>query len=215
MLSTGNRDRPAACLAGCVPRRRVLAALAALPVTLALTACTRGRLDARSPGQQPTMSPPPTSTAPATPEPVVIDALAIKATAAEARALLAAYEATITAHASLGPVLAPYVADHDAHLSALAERISLPTPTVPATPTATTPVPSGSVGAPTAGPTLPGAPVPTDPAAARAALVLAERLASDAAKDAARHARDGEIARLLASISASRRVHAILLGAPA
>jgi hypothetical protein len=57
--------------------------------------------------------------------------------------------------------------------------------------------------------------VPTDPAAARAALVLAERSASDAATDAARHARDGEIARLLASISASRGVHALLLGAPA
>ena len=148
-------------------------------------------------------------------EPPVVDAPALVAAATDALALLAAYEATVSQHPALGPVLAPYAADHDTHLEALAERITLPT-SAPFPPLPTTaPTTTGPTSGAPAGPTNTAPPVPTDPAGARAAVVQAEIVTGEAARDAARQARDGEVARLLASIGASRAVHALLLGAPA
>jgi hypothetical protein len=120
-----------------------------------------------------------------------VDASALEATATDATTLLAAYAATVALHAQLASVLAPYESDHDTHLAALAELV---------------PVPASGTSATT------GPPVPPDPAAARAALAQAEKVTGEAARDAARLAQDGEAARLLASIGASRGVHALLLG---
>jgi hypothetical protein len=202
--------RDSAAVPPVLSRRRALAGLAGVPVALALGACT-------SPAPQPEPSDTASTTgagSPSTPPaaPPDPDAPALEATARDAMALLAAYEATIAAHPTLGAVLASYAADHDTHLDALAERVTLPTSA------ATTSSPTGSAtAAPTSGqpgPSSTALPVPADPAAARAAIVQAEQVTGESARDAARKARNGEVARLLASIGASRAVHALLLGAP-
>jgi len=188
-----------------LPRRRVLAGLAGLP--LALAACTtRGPRSQQSTPPPPAGGSPTTSAAPT--QPAAVDAPALEAAAADALALLATYEATVALHPSLGPALAASAADHDAHLDVLAERITLPN-------TTSSPATSGPTGRPQTGPTSTGPLVPADPVAARAAVVQAEAVTGEAARDAAGKAHDGEAARLLASIGTSRAVHALLLGASA
>ena len=207
MPSTGDR-RPPSGLQMLITRRRLLVGLAAVPVAATLAGCT-GDAGPEPSGSSSTDGTP--TTTPATQAPLP-DGPALEAAAAAALALLAAYEATTARHPPLGPVLAPFAADHDAHLEALSAWITAPTATPAPSPStsASGPSPSGSAGPPVTSP-----PVSEDPAAARAAIVAAEEQTGDAAREAARSAEDGEAARLLASIGASRGVHALLLGAPA
>lgn len=140
------------------------------------------------------------------------------AAAEAALQLIATYEATIATHPALDPVLAQHAADHDVHLHALGERVEVPTTARPVTavsPTSTVPPATAGPTGPASTPTGTLTPVPADPAAARAALAGAEQVAGEEAATAAREARDGEAARLLASIAASRAVHALLLRVPA
>lgn len=206
MSSTSDREARAA-LAVAVPRRQVLAGLAGLPVLFALGGCT-GREPQPQPSGSSSASGGRPSTTPAI-DPPAVDSAALGVTAADAIMLLAAYEATVAAHPGLAPVLAPYASDHDTHLEALGERITLPT----SSPVGSSPATSTPPGVLTIGPSSTVPPVPIDPAAARDALVQAEEVTGATARDAARGARDGETARLLASIGASRAVHALLLGA--
>jgi hypothetical protein len=213
MPSTGHRQAPAASLR-VMERRRVLAGLAGfalMPAGLALTSCTGADPGPRPSGPSSGSAPPSPEPTPDPPHP---DAVALGSAAADATALLAAYEATAARHPALAPVLAPYATDHDAHLSALTERFALPT-TSPTSAAATSTTTAPASGSPSPGPSSTAPPVAADPGAARAALVQAEELTGETAHAAARGARVGEAARLLASIGASRAVHALLLGAPA
>lgn len=120
---------------------------------------------------------------------------------AEIRALAALYAAAAARHPGLQASLAPYAAEHRAHLRALTPLLF------------TEPAPSAS-GSRTASPSPSPEPVPAVPATAgatRAALVAAERSAARLRR-AQCLAAGPELARLLASISASEAVHAALLG---
>jgi len=209
VLGTGLLGAPAGGSAG-IARRRVLLGLLGVPAGLALASCSSGAARPLPTGLT-TTGGARTST-PAT-APPVLDARSLVAAAKTALILIATYEATIATHPTLGPVLGPYALDHDAHLVALAERV--PLPTVPLLTSAPTSGPTGPGGLPSAGQTSTAIPVPANPAGARAAVVLAEQVAGEQATAAARDARDGEAARLLASIAASRAVHALILAVPA
>jgi hypothetical protein len=202
MPSTG--EQPPSARPPALSRRQVLGALVGLPLVLTVAGCTGSQAGPEPSGSAPgaTGSPGSQGAPTTTPPPPPPDLPALTEASVAARGLLATYEATASAHPTLAPVLAPYAADHSAHLDALGPWVAGPTPSSSVTATST--------GAGTAGPT-----VPADPAAARAALVQAEKVAGDAATASARTARDGEAARLLASIGASRAVHAMLLQAPA
>lgn len=176
-------------------RRRVLAGLGATALAGTLAGCTFG--DDRAPG--------PIDTSPA---PVVDpDAARRSAAIASAQQLADAYAATASAHPDLAAVLVPIAADHADHVAILDPAAAVPTPT-PTTSLAT-PAPTGS--AATAPPTAAGPPVPADPVAARDGLVAAEQNASAQARTDAVSAVEPALARLLASIGASRALHAVAL----
>jgi len=134
-------------------------------------------------------------------------------------ALVQLHEATVAAHPTLLALLAPFLADHRAHAQAIdPELAASPTPAAATSSSgvpASTASPSSSASAtatPTgAGPTIPA--VPPDPDAALAALAGAETAASASARADAVGAVEPALARLLASIAASRALHAYLLDA--
>lgn len=175
---------------GLVPRRRVLAGLLALPGLTVLAACSgeaapgpSPSTSSGSPASTSTTPSPPTTPAPDPDEPAL-------STAATAAAILASgIAATASTHPTLRDRLSRPQADHEAHARLLRELGAAPT------------------GAPPPAPV-----VPVDPAQALAVLVQAEQVAGDEAEVAAVGARSGEVARVLASVAASRAVHAVLLG---
>jgi hypothetical protein len=127
--------------------------------------------------------------------------------AEEIRALAARYAATVRRHPGLGGVLSPLAAEHDAHVRALValQPVASPSPSASAAGSA-----AGSAAAsPSVSPTA--AAVPATPAAARAALVEAERVAAQRRRRQSLRAGAG-LARLLASVAACESVHAALLG---
>jgi hypothetical protein len=125
--------------------------------------------------------------------------------AEEIRALAARYAATVRRHPGLGGVLSPLAAEHDAHVRALVALQPVASPSASAAGSA-----AGSAAAsPSVSPTA--AAVPATPAAARAALVEAERVAAQRRRTQSLRAGAG-LARLLASVAACESVHAALLG---
>lgn len=107
------------------------------------------------------------------------------------REVLQAATATLSAHASLRPVLAPLIAHHRTHLEALGGSES------PASPSAT---PS------------PTTQVPASPADALRALQTVEREAALARAADTTRAASGEFAQILASMSAGQAQHVVVLG---
>jgi hypothetical protein len=111
-------------------------------------------------------------------------------TAAAENELIALYEATIAAHASLAASLAPLAEQHREHRAALEPGIE-PDPGV-----------------------LPTAPViSADPGTAVTEIIAAERSAADARTVDCEQARADDLARLLALIAASEASHAEALSA--
>ncbi|MEV6105799.1 hypothetical protein AB0M28_13930 [Streptomyces sp. NPDC051940] len=120
----------------------------------------------------------------------------------DAEELLRRYDATIAAHPALAARLTPLRAEAAAHVAALGERGKGGKGGTQDAKGSASPSPS---------PTPPAAPVvPAEPGEARTELAAAARRAAEA------HARTladapGELARLLASVSAAGTVHAYLL----
>ncbi|WP_162824070.1 hypothetical protein [Peterkaempfera bronchialis] len=155
------------------PTRRALLSATLGGAALTLTACSDG---APSPRKA------------ATPDPDV----ALRRRAAEATtALIAAYDAALTAHPALAARLHPLRAQLLQHRTAFST-----TPPTPPTPPTTAP--------PTSPPT---------PAATLTALAAAERRTADTRITALPTA-SPELARLLASVAAAGAVHALLLAQP-
>ena len=128
------------------------------------------------------------------------DTTVTAAVVADKRETLRVYDAVIAAHAPVLAVpLAPYAADHRAHLTAL----GAPPPTTLAP--SPTPTPSAS---PTPTSILP--PVPDRPDDALALLVARELAASQKRVEQVGTV-SAELARLLGSIGAAEAVHASLL----
>jgi hypothetical protein len=128
----------------------------------------------------------------ARPQPAAADPLA--ELYAGTRSLIRRYELTIAVHATLAVRLKPLLANHRAHLAALAIDMALPTPS----------------GSPQAPPSASADGVPPQPPAALAALLTAEKAGVKAASDACL-AVPGWRAPLLGSIAACRASHLDLL----
>ncbi|MDO9378845.1 MAG: hypothetical protein Q7T56_08335, partial [Nocardioidaceae bacterium] len=126
-------------------------------------------------------------------EPLVAAALA------DQQQVLATAVATRTAHAALAGTLDPVVEHHRAHVSVLG-----------GTPATGTPTPSGTA---TSSSPATTAPPPADPAAALAALGEVERAAAEARGQDATTAASGDLARMLAAMSAGQAQHVVVLGA--
>lgn len=211
---------PAAREGGATPsltRRRLLAGLGGVAVSAGAVACTAGG----GPGPSPPTTPTPTRT----PDP---DARRRTDAVATTYRLVVAYEATIAVHPALATSLRPLLSDHSAHLRAVSpEPVTTPSPTSPSSGAGSTGAGSPSIettatetsatdrAATSSPPASTAVPVPPDPAAARAALQALEQVSSDTARDDAVTAVDPALARLLASIAASRAVHAVQLAPPA
>jgi hypothetical protein len=115
--------------------------------------------------------------------------------AAASTALLARYDATLSAHPGLAAALRPLRTEVARHARAFADGSDSPSP--------------GGAGSP--GPAHPAAAdVPKDEKAARTALAEAERKLADARAKALVEA-PPEVARLLASVAAAGAAHAYLL----
>ena len=163
----------------------------------------------------PTSAPPKTS--PTSPRPTVsalsADQLLAGRVAVAEEALLAAYDAAANAHPELAGRLAPFRADHAAHLNGLmpgaTPSSATPSSTAPSTtaPSSTTPSsipPSGNASA--------SAPLSSPPASTAILRQLADLERSAAAarvNDVA--ATSGSLARLVASIGGCEAAHAALL----
>ncbi|MEZ5116327.1 MAG: hypothetical protein R2737_08665 [Candidatus Nanopelagicales bacterium] len=176
-------------------RRALLAGLMALPVA-PLAGCTSG--DA---------TPPDPSRATGT----AADADALlrgRVTAAE-DALVARYDATIAAHPALAERLAPLRDQHLAHR----EAVTAEGPVADGGAAAPSPSPSGGpAGGGSGGSGGPATAVPTDRAAAVAALRRAEQEAARDRTEACTAAAGAGLARLLALVAASEASHQAALG---
>lgn len=174
-----------------VGRRRLLLAAAALPLAAGgLAACTGGGSDAA-----------PSSPSPGAPDDPDL-ALRQQVWADEA-ALLAAYDATLEAHPDLAGRLSPLRAQHLAHRDATGV-------TGPSGAASGGAAASGAGGASgSAGGS--DAAVPSSRRAAVAALAALERKAAAARTDSCGRATSGELARVLALVSASEAAHAAAL----
>jgi hypothetical protein len=150
-------------------------------VALAAAPVAAGCTDSSSPEPAPTR---PSPTNAPEPDPETTDGPLRADVAAAESTLLALYSATLTAHPSLRGTLTPIAEQHEQHLRAMNDA--------PGSATAAAPPPS----------------VASDPAAAVAELIAAERAAADARTQACGQARDVELARLLALIAASEASHA-------
>ncbi|GAA2668538.1 lipoprotein [Streptomyces aculeolatus] len=136
--------------------------------------------------------------------------------AAESRALLRRYDATIAAHPGQVTALGPLRAEVAQHVAALARGLPADTRAASPGPGAGT---EGSGDRADAAPPPPaekrgGEAVPADPAEAFAALATAEKRTADA-HTAALAAAPGEFAGLLASVAAAGAAHVYLLGTTA
>ena len=167
----------------------------------------------RSPQPAATSAPPATAStsAPASPRPSVAalsaDQLVAQRVAAAEQALVAAYDAVVVGHPELAGRLAPFRADHAAHLQGLvpgATPSSSPSNSAPSNSGPATNSPSGTAAA---GPPL------SSPPASTAILHQLANLERDAA--AARlgdvATTSGSLARLIASIGGCEAAHAALL----
>jgi hypothetical protein len=158
-------------------------------------------------------SPDPTGSTPtptSTPDP---DRPVVLAAAEAERHLLAVYTATMTRHPDLRQRLAAFAEHHRHHLGQLTARVR--PGTAHATSIASASPSPGSPGAESPGPDAAGpdgAEVPATAEEALQALVAAERQAAEARTENVGAARDGDLARLLASIGACEATHASDLG---
>ncbi|MFF4020978.1 hypothetical protein [Streptomyces sp. NPDC001843] len=118
----------------------------------------------------------------------------------DSRALVARYDAVISAHPALADRLEPLRAEAAAHAEAFGGGTAAPS----RSPGASAPAPTSASATATA--TV----VPADEKAARAALAAAERALADRRAKALLEV-DGELARLLASVAAAGASHAYLL----
>jgi hypothetical protein len=214
-----------------VDRRSVLRLLSVAAVGV-LAGCRSGkqRTAPTSPGPStaPTGSrqPAPTSTPPltgsASPQPTVsalsADQLLAAQVAAAEQALLAAYDAVAVAHPELAGRLAPFRADHAAHLAGLVPgatpSTSPPSPTAQSSTVTSSAVPASAV-PPSAVPSSAAsasAPLSSPPASTAILRQLAdlERSAAAARIDDA-VTTSGSLARLVASIGGCEAAHAALL----
>jgi hypothetical protein len=132
-----------------------------------------------------------------TPAPLSGDQLVAQRVAVAEEALLAAYDASAAAHPELAGRLAPFRADHAAHLHGLAPGVAPPS----SAPSSTAPAPVASAAAPASSPP---------------ASVVFEQLADLERNAAAARVNDvattsGSLARLIASIGGCEAAHAALL----
>ncbi len=224
-------------------RRSVLRLLGVATVGL-VAACRSGNPKTAPASAGPATTPPagspqarPTSAAPTkapspSPEPTIsppsADQLLARRVALAEQALLAAYDAAAAAHPELAGRLAPFRADHVAHLRGLVpgDTPQSPTATAPS-PTATAPSPTDTAHSPTdtahsptntahsptdTAPTSASAPPLSSPPSAQIFQQLAQ-VEQDAAaarvNDVA--TTSGSLARLIASIGGCEAAHAALL----
>jgi hypothetical protein len=217
-------------------RRSVLRLLGVATVGL-VAACRSGNPKTAPASAGPATTPPagspqarPTSAAPTkapspSPEPTIsppsADQLLARRVALAEQALLAAYDAAAAAHPELAGRLAPFRADHVAHLRGLVpgDTPQSPTATAPS-PTATAPSPTDTAHSPTdtahsptnTAPTSASAPPLSSPPSAQ----IFQQLAQVERDAAAARVNDvattsGSLARLIASIGGCEAAHAALL----
>lgn len=157
----------------------------------------------RSPQPAATSTPPPATFAPPTPtvSELSADQLVAQRVAAAEQALLAAYDAVTAAHPELAGRLAPFRADHLAHLQGL----------VPGAAPSTTPS-TTAVSPPASSAASEGLPLSSPPASTATLHQLAdlERNAA-AARVSDVVTTSGSLARLIASIGGCEAAHAALL----
>jgi len=171
------------------------------------TAPTSPQASTTPPGRSP--QPVATSTPPsaaASPKPTISvlspDQLVAQRVAAAEQALLAAYDAVTVAHPELAGRLAPFRADHAAHLQGL----------VPGAAPSTTPSDTAPASSPPSGSAAAGPPLSSPPASTAILHDLAdlERTAA-AARLGDVATTSGSLARLIASIGGCEAAHAALL----
>ena len=161
-----------------------------------------------SPQPAPTSAPPTAAPAPSQTPVLSADQLLAERVALAEEALLAAYNAVADAHPELAGRLAPFRADHAAHLHGLVPGATPSTPASSSTAGSSTPPasipPSGNASA--------SAPLSSPPASTEILRQLADLERSAAAarvNDVA--ATSGALARLVASIGGCEAAHAALL----
>jgi hypothetical protein len=166
----------------------------------------------RSPQPPATSAPPATTseTTPPSPRPTVSalspDQLVAQRVAVAEQALLAAYDAAALAHPELAGRLAPFRADHAAHLQGLVPGAS------PSATASSSGAPAESLAPPSTNAPATAAPVLSPPTSAQIFQQLAEVERSAAAArlgDVA--SASGSLARLVASIGGCEAAHAALL----
>jgi len=183
----------AGLLAGCRSSKRPAAAPAPAPAPATSPPSHSPRPSTRA-SAQPTLSP---------------DELLARRVAVAEQALLAAYDAAAVSHPELAGRLAPFRADHAAHLSALvAGAVSVPAPSAPPT----SPSPSGEPSSPSPS----GQPSSAPPSSPSPSTVIFTQLAAVERSAAAARIDDlatttGSLASLLASIGGCEASHAALL----
>jgi hypothetical protein len=187
-------------LAGCRSGKR------AAPTTPgASTAAATGSRQPAATSAPPASTPTTTPTPSLQPTPPSADQLLAGRVATAEAALLAAYDAAAAAHPELADRLAPFRADHAAHLSGLVPGAN-PSSTTPSSPAAFgSTVPSGAASA--------SAPLSSPPAS----TAILRQLADLERSAAAARVNDvvttsGSLARLIASIGGCEAAHAALLG---
>jgi hypothetical protein len=164
-----------------------------------------------TPSPQPAATPAPT-TASASAEPTITalstDQLVARRVAAAEQALLAAYDAVAVAHPELAGRLAPFRADHAAHLQGLVPGAT-PSTTTSATTAPSSTAPSSTAPSSTASA---GPPLSSPPASTAILHQLADLERSAAAARLGDVATtSGSLARLIASIGGCEAAHAALL----
>ena len=210
-----------------VGRRSVLRLLGVAAVGLAAS-CRSGKQQTAptSPGPsttpasgspRPAATSVPPTTASASPEPTISalspDQLVAQRVAVAERALLAAYDAVTVAHPELAGRLAPFRADHAAHLRGLVPgatpSTTTPSSTSPSSTASSTAAPSSSLPSTTASAGLPLSSPPASTAILHQLADLERRTAAARLGDVA--TTSGSLARLVASIGGCEAAHAALL----
>jgi hypothetical protein len=171
-----------------------------------------------SPLPAPTSAPP--TTVPASPLPTVsamsADQLVAQRVAIAEEALLAAYDAVADAHPELAGRIAPFRADHAAHLHGLVPgatpSTTAPSTTAPSSPATLSSAPAAPSNTVPSGIASASAPLSSPPASTAILQQLAdlERSAASARVDDVLTA-SGSLARLIASIGGCEAAHAALL----
>lgn len=178
-------------------------------------------IGSRQPAVPPTPQPSQPARAQPTPSPLSADQLLAQRVAVAERALLAAYDAVAVAHPELAGRLAPFRADHAAHLHGLVSEAapssapsSAPAANAPAASAPEVSAPPSGIAPASASPFAAGSPLAavSSPASDTLLLHLAdlERAAAAARLDDVA-ATSGSLARLVASIGGCEAAHAVLL----